>query len=212
MAAGMIPLAGTFRETLHKLSYVNGATPLALEFGRRPVYILSNVLMGIACVWLGIASNATYTSFIIGRVFLGLFEAPIKSIVPTTVTDIFFLQDRDEKVSFYGMSILGGNELGPLFSALIIQRFKMAWAFYIVARFICLGCTSIFFMSETKYTGTRPQPFPIPTEIGTDEKAGVERIENLGSISNTAPFFNLRHHGPGPPKPGQVETLREFRR
>lgn len=72
--------------------------------------------MGIACVWLGLASNASYTPFIIGRAFLGLFEAPIESIVPTTITDMFFLHDRGQKVSLYGLSVLGGNELGPLVS------------------------------------------------------------------------------------------------
>lgn len=73
--------------------------------------------MGVACIWLGLASNATYTPFIIGRAFLGLFEAPIESIVPTTVTDMFFLHDRGEKVSVYGLAVLGGNELGPLVSS-----------------------------------------------------------------------------------------------
>jgi MFS family permease len=70
--------------------------------------------MGVACIWLGIASNASYTPFIIGRAFLGFFEAPIESIVPSTVTDLFFLHNRGTKISMYGLSVLGGNELGPL--------------------------------------------------------------------------------------------------
>lgn len=90
--------------------------PLALKFGRRPVYMSSNVLMGVACVWLGLATEASYTPFVIGRAFLGLFEAPIESIVPSTITDVFFLHDRGEKVSLYGFSVLSGNELGPLVS------------------------------------------------------------------------------------------------
>ena len=90
--------------------------PLAIKYGRRPVYLLSNILMGVACVWLGLASNASYTPFIIGRAFLGLFEAPIESIVPTTITDMYFLHNRGAKVSFYGLSVLGGNELGPVVS------------------------------------------------------------------------------------------------
>lgn len=70
--------------------------------------------MGVACIWLGIASNATYIPFVIGRAFLGLFEAPIESIVPTTITDTFFLHERGAMVSIYGLSVLSGNELGPL--------------------------------------------------------------------------------------------------
>ncbi|KAF7549064.1 hypothetical protein G7Z17_g6655 [Cylindrodendrum hubeiense] len=221
MAAGMLPLAETFGETLQKLTYANGATlicqgvgnvfwmPLALKFGRRPVYMLSNILMGIACVWLGLASNGTYTSFIIGRAFLGLFEAPIESIVPTTITDMFFLHNRGEKVSFYGLSILGGNELGPLFSALIIQRYGMDWAFYIVTMFICLSCISMFFfMPETKYTGPRPQSYPIAAGMDTDEKADVERIENLGGNTNKEACSESIESAPqGPPKRGFLRGL-----
>ncbi|KAH7006811.1 major facilitator superfamily domain-containing protein [Ilyonectria destructans] len=169
MAAGMIPLTQQLGVSLQKLSYANGATlicqgvgnifwmPLAIKLGRRPVYMLSNILMGVACVWLGLASNTSYTPFLVGRAFLGLFEAPIESIVPTTITDMFFLHDRGEKVSAYGLAVLGGNELGPLFSALIIQHLNMAWAFYIVAMFIGLNAVTIFFfMPETKYRGQRP--------------------------------------------------------
>lgn len=76
--------------------------------------------MVVACVWLGVASKKSYSPFIISRAFLGVFEAPIESIVPSTVTDIFFLHDRGEKISIYGLSVLGGNELGPTFSAFIV--------------------------------------------------------------------------------------------
>ena len=98
------------------LILISPLRPLAIKFGRRPVYLLSNILMGVACIWLGIASNASYTPFIVGRAFLGLFEAPIESIVPTTITDIYFLHNRGAKVSFYGLSVLGGNEIGPVVS------------------------------------------------------------------------------------------------
>jgi MFS family permease len=92
--------------------------PFAVKFGRRPVYLLSTLLMGVACIWLGVASSKSYTPFLVGRAFLGIFEAPIESIAPSTITDIFFLHNRGEKVSMYGLSVLGGNELGPMLSAL----------------------------------------------------------------------------------------------
>jgi MFS family permease len=113
--------------------------------------------MGIACIWLGVATTKTYTVLLIGRAFLGIFEAPIESIAPSTITDVFFLHERGEKVSLYGLSVLGGNELGPMFSAFIIQNIGLGWAFYIVAVSIALSLVSMFFfMPETKFTGTRP--------------------------------------------------------
>lgn len=112
--------------------------------------------MGIACVWLAIASEKTYPVFVLARAFLGLWEAPIEAIVPSTVADIFFLHERGEKISIYGLSVLGGNEIGPLVSAYVIQSLSMRWAFFIVA--ICIGVnmiTMFFLMPETKFTGYR---------------------------------------------------------
>lgn len=183
MAAWMVQGSMFFGVTLQKLSYANGATlicqgvattlwmPFAIKFGRRPVYLLSTLLMGVACIWLGVASNKTYTPFILGRAFLGIFEAPIESIVPSTVTDIFFLHDRGAKVSMYGLSVLGGNELGPMLSAFIIQTLGMDWAFYIVAIFIFANfVTMFFFMPETKYKGQRPSIFEASSAQTTSEQ------------------------------------------
>lgn len=125
--------------------------------------------MGVACIWLAIASETTYVPFIIGRAFLGLFEAPIEAIVPSTVTDIFYLHERGEKISIYGLGVLGGNEIGPLVSAFIIQTLSMRWAFFIVAISIFINqITLIFAMPETKFIGARPQIQP--SRLSSDEK------------------------------------------
>jgi MFS family permease len=146
------------------------------------VYLLSNILMGIACVWLGIASTKTYTVLLAGRAFLGIFEAPIESIVPSTITDIFHLHDRGEKVSIYGLSVLGGNELGPMFSAFIIQSKGMSWAFYIIAIIIAANCiTMFFFMPETKFNGAgRPSILPAEYRKSSGQESS-DQIEKPGS-------------------------------
>ena len=154
--------------------------PFAVKYGRRPVYLLSTFLTGIACIWLGIASTRSYTLLLIARAFLGAWEAPIESIVPSTVTDIFFLHDRGEKIAMYGLSVLGGNELGPTLSAFIIQALGMNWAFYIVGIFIFANfVTMFFFMPETRYIGKRPQILPT-RPMTEDLKSGpVEEIEEI---------------------------------
>lgn len=127
--------------------------------------MISAVLMGTACVWLGRASETSYTSLLLARAFLGAFEAPIESIVPATITDIFFLHDRGAKVSLYSLSVLSGNELGPLLSALFIQRIGTQWAFYIIGILIHVNAFTILLaMPETKYTGPRPTTISYGTE------------------------------------------------
>lgn len=139
-------------------------------------------------MWLGQASNNSYENLLVARAFLGAFEAPIESIVPSTVTDIFFLHDRGEKISLYGLSVLSGNELGPLFSALIIERYGMGWAFWIVSFFIFLNAMTILLaMPETKYTGFRPSIIPQSEEgkkdimASHDEKDLGEAVVNVES-------------------------------
>ncbi|KAB5545739.1 major facilitator superfamily domain-containing protein [Coniochaeta sp. 2T2.1] len=162
--------------------------PLAIKFGRRPVYLFSNLLMGIACIWQGLACTSTYTAFFVGRAFLGIVEAPIESIVPTTITDMFFLHDRGEKVSAYGLSVLGGNELGPLFSALIVQYLGNAWAFYIVAMFIFLNVATMFFtMPETKYRGNRPENIWNADEVDEiAEKSFAQTVEDTAKSDSAS--------------------------
>jgi MFS family permease len=63
--------------------------------------------MSVALVWLGFAATADLTSLAIGRAFLGFVEAPIEAIVPSTITDIFFLHERGACMGYYGLSLLG---------------------------------------------------------------------------------------------------------
>lgn len=173
--------------------------PFAVKYGRRPVYLFSSFLMGIACVWLGVCATRTYSPFIAGRAFLGVFEAPIESIVPSTVTDIFFLHERGEKVSVYGLSVLGGNELGPMVSAFIIQSLGMNWAFFIVAIFIAANTISIFFfMPETMFTAERPAILPASSTAHehTSEKPTLNTAEEVAQ-TNTEGLVAVDHSKSG---------------
>ena len=212
----MIQLSEFFGKTLQEMTYANGATlvcqgvfnviwmPFAIKYGRRPVYLFSTFLMLMACVWLGIASTRTYTVFIVGRAFLGAFHAPIESIVPSTITDIYFLHNRGFLVSLYGLAVLGGNELGPMFSAFIIQALGMNWAFFIVAMFVGLGLIGVFFaMPETKFTGPRPEialQSQAPSEeekpkqaAATEEVPRKSYMQELAFWSKGDPNVNILH-------------------
>jgi MFS family permease len=150
---------------------------MAVKFGRRPVYLLSNFLMGIACIWLAIATEKTFLVFVLARAFLGFFEAPIEAIVPSTIADIFYLHERGEKIALYGLSVLGGNELGPLFSAYIIDSLSMKWAFFVIA--IAIGVNlimMIFLMPETMFGGHRPV-------IGSVQSQDSKHEEGINSSS-----------------------------
>ncbi|KAJ5910461.1 hypothetical protein N7504_005104 [Penicillium tannophilum] len=192
MAGGMIGLSTFFQRPLADIAYSNGATlicqgfgtllwmPMTVKFGRRPVYLLSNFLMGIACIWLAIACEKTFPNLVCARAFLGLFEAPIEAIVPSTIADIFSLHERGEMIALYGLSVLGGNELGPLFSAYIIEYLSMRWAFFIIA--ISIGVSlalMIFLMPETIFEGHRPIIVSVPSHDSKREEEGKYSSEHI---------------------------------
>lgn len=167
--------------------------------------------MGVACIWLAVASTKSYTPFIVGRAFLGAFEAPIESIVPSTITDIFFLHDRGEKVSIYGLSVLGGNELGPMLSAFIIQSLGMNWAFWIVATWI-LGnlVTMFFFMPETKFIGSRPKIVLADSDEEIVKDINPERVEDLGNKEKVVAVSENSQEGQQIRKRGYIQELKPW--
>lgn len=66
--------------------------PIILKYGRRPVYIISFVIFGGASLWCSLAKG--YTSELCARLLLGFAGGSAESLVPLTITDIFFLHER----------------------------------------------------------------------------------------------------------------------
>ena len=170
MSAGFLGLATLYKRPLSDISQFNGSIlitqglgniiwgPCAVKFGRRPVYLLSNLGQMMTCVWCAIAVKKGYIDTLIGRIFQGLFQAPVEALTPTTIGDIFFLHERGSKISIYGFSVLGGNNIGPIVSAGLIQATGgVSWSFWLMTILCGINLVlMIFFMPETKFTGERP--------------------------------------------------------
>ncbi|KAH6695333.1 major facilitator superfamily domain-containing protein [Plectosphaerella plurivora] len=185
MSGGMVQQAAFFNIPISHLAWSAGiciiasgvATafmmPLSVKIGRRPIFLLSTLAMGLGCVWCGIASRTTFASFFVGRAFVGLLSGPVEALIPSTITDIFFLHDRGEKISIYGLSVLGGNELGPILAFFILS-------FGIFVNFI----TIFFFMPETVYYGSRPVISLTSEAEVSSEKKGDESIDADTKVTN----------------------------
>lgn len=66
--------------------------PLAIKYGRRPVYIASFLLMTGTCIWSGVSTS--FTSGLVARLLLGTACAAPEIVAPLTLTDLFFLHER----------------------------------------------------------------------------------------------------------------------
>lgn len=67
-------------------------TPVAIKYGRRPVYIICFTLLTVCCIWSGFAKS--FGSELAARLLLGIAAGAPELVAPLTLTDIFFLHQR----------------------------------------------------------------------------------------------------------------------
>lgn len=131
-------------------------SPTAILYGKRPVYLLSSILFIVASVWCALAPN--YTNLVIARIFQGIAVSPVECLPSATIAEIFFLHERAFRVGIYGLLLLGGKNLVPLVSAVVIQELGWRWVFWVVAIIVGFGGVMLFlFVPETFWDRT-PRP------------------------------------------------------
>lgn len=67
-------------------------TPVAIKYGRRPVYIICFALLTVCNIWAGFAKS--YGSELAARLLTGIGAGAPELVAPLTLTDIFFLHQR----------------------------------------------------------------------------------------------------------------------
>lgn len=66
--------------------------PLANTFGRRPVILISLLLLIFSSMWAGLAK--TFDSLLAARLFMGIGGGPADAVSPDVVGEIFFVHQR----------------------------------------------------------------------------------------------------------------------
>jgi MFS family permease len=66
--------------------------PLANTFGRRPVVLVSLLLLTFSSMWAGLAK--TFDSLLAARLFMGIGGGPADAVSPDVVGEIFFVHQR----------------------------------------------------------------------------------------------------------------------
>ncbi|KAK8073889.1 MFS-type transporter [Apiospora phragmitis] len=106
-----------------------GITPLiAAGFTNvAEVYLFSAVIFILSAVWC--ALSPSFTSLLIARIFQGIAVSPVECLPSATIAEIFFLHERAYRIGIYTLLLLGGKNLIPLVSAVIIQSLGWRWVF-----------------------------------------------------------------------------------
>ena len=140
LAAGFNNIASTYNVSVPRVALTTGlymmglglgsviASPTAILFGKRPVYLVANIVFLLTSVWCALSPN--YPSLVIARIVQGMAVSPVECLPSATVAEIFFLHERAYRLGIYTLLLLGGKNLIPLVSAVIIQSLNWRWVFW----------------------------------------------------------------------------------
>lgn len=140
LAAGFDNVAATYQVTIPQVALTTGlfmmglgigsvvASPTAILFGKRPVYLVGIILFLLSSVWCAVSPN--YSSLVVARIFMGLAVSPVECLPSATIAEIFFLHERAYRLGIYTLLLLSGKNLIPLVSAAIIQGLSWQWVFW----------------------------------------------------------------------------------
>lgn len=104
------------------------ASPTAILFGKRPVYLASAIVFIATSIWC--AASPSFESLLAARVFQGMAVSPVECLPSATIAEIFFLHERAYRIGIYTLLLLGGKNLVPLVSAAVIGAFGWRWTFW----------------------------------------------------------------------------------
>lgn len=194
LAAGFTNVAEEYNVTLHEVALTAGLfmmgmgvgsvvfSPTAILFGKRPVYLVSCILYIATSIWCAAAPN--YGQLVVARVLQGIAVSPVECLPSATIAEIFFLHERAFRIGIYTLLLLGGKNLVPLVSAVIINSLSWRWVFWIVT-FIVAGCWFLlfFFLPETFWDRT-----PRPKSRGGSRLPSISNIyRRMSSTSRSRP-------------------------
>lgn len=155
--------------------------PLAMNFGRRPVLLVS--LLGTSLMILWSAYITSSGVWFLNRILMGIFYAPVESLVEILVTDLSFTHERGFHMGVYSWTLWNGAFLSPIAAGYIAQNHGWRWIQYIGA-ILGLSTTFLmfFFFEETMYFRQTTQAeflddIDTASTQGSDEVRQVEPAE-----------------------------------
>lgn len=140
LAAGFSKVAATYNVSIPQVALTTGlymmglglgsvvASPTAILYGKRPIYLIGIMLFIVSSVWCALSPN--YASLVVARVFMGFAVSPVECLPSATVAEIFYLHERAYRLGIYTLLLLSGKNLIPLVSAAIIQGKDWRWVFW----------------------------------------------------------------------------------
>lgn len=194
--------------------------PLSTSFGRRPVYIASQLINIAACIWR--ARATTYNSFMGACALNGIGAGPAETIQPAVIADIFFLHDRGRWNTLYWVVYMGSLMVGPIVSGPMALTVGWRNFWWLNVGLLALSFILVVFgFPETRWHRAHPgekltpeSNTPINEKVATpaaertvqpSDKAIVEASEDIAQAQRNGSLTHAATHddpwlGRGSPK------------
>ncbi|KAH8698741.1 putative MFS transporter [Talaromyces proteolyticus] len=125
--------------------------PLAIKYGRRPVYLVSTALMLATSMWLG--QIKSLSELYAANLLQGLAGATNESIVQITIADLFFVHHRGGMNGLYMTMVMIGSFLTPMAAGAQATNQGWRWSYYTMSIFTgVIFLLFVLFYEETKYS------------------------------------------------------------
>ncbi|KAK5133040.1 hypothetical protein LTR08_008245 [Meristemomyces frigidus] len=122
----------------------------ALQYGKRPTYLISMAATMALTVWGPYAKGNS--QWIAKNVLGGFFAAPIEALPEISVYDVFYQHERATYMGVYAFALAGSNYFAPIICGFINDGAGYKWVFFYPAIFCGASFAFLFFfMEETNY-------------------------------------------------------------
>lgn len=103
-------------------------SPAARIWGKRPVFLVSNVvaIIGYSIV---ISQPHSLTCLYVGRAIHGFGIAALEYLVSSSIGDLFFVHERGLHLAIWHYALSGGNSIGQVIGSQIVQKQGWLWPF-----------------------------------------------------------------------------------
>lgn len=124
--------------------------PFALQYGKRPTYLISVAGVLAMTMWAPYAKGNG--QWIAKNILSGFFTAPIEALPEISVADVFFAHERGTFMGVYAFVLAGSNFFAPIICGFINEGAGYRWVFYYPSIFLAVVLVFLFvFMEETNY-------------------------------------------------------------